>query len=177
MSYRNSRCAVQEANAKRAPARPTISARWRASLARRGVDIEALDDQGRRLRRRRADLGRRHRRHALRPISRPRRAARHLRQARGLRDHPATDARHADLSRRIFLGTRSTTTRELAETRRSARPRLSTPSTPTRFRTNPASRSPTSSARSRTPNAPCAIRRSRTISNASRSAANSARRR
>ena len=41
-------------------------------------------------------LGRRHRRHALRPLSRPRRAARHLRQARGLRRHPATDAGDAD---------------------------------------------------------------------------------
>ena len=52
--------------------------------------------QGRAFRRRRPLLGRRHRRHALRPLSRRRRAARHLRQDRGLRRHPAADAGDAD---------------------------------------------------------------------------------
>ena len=43
---------------------------------------------GRRLNRGPALLGRRHRRHPLCPLSRPRRAARHLRQARRLRRDP-----------------------------------------------------------------------------------------
>ena len=73
------------------------------------------DRQGRGLRRRRPDLGRRHRRHALRPLSRSGRAARHLRQARGLRDDPPAHPRDADLLAPLSRGTRSATTRELAE--------------------------------------------------------------
>ena len=65
-------------------------------LARRGIDIDAIKRKVAALRRRRPLLGRRHRRHALCPLSRRRRAARHLRQDRGLRRHPATDAGDAD---------------------------------------------------------------------------------
>ena len=58
-------------------------------LDRRGIAIDAIRDKVAGFRRRHAVLGRRHRRHALCPLSRRRRAARHLRQARGLRRHPA----------------------------------------------------------------------------------------
>ena len=51
--------------------------------------------EGRGFRGRRAELGRRHGRHALRPLSRDRRAAQHPRQARRLHRHPAADRRHA----------------------------------------------------------------------------------
>ena len=61
-------------------------------LDRRGIAIDAIKRQGRRLPRRRPLLGRRHRRHALCPLPRRRRAARHLRQDRGLRRHPPADA-------------------------------------------------------------------------------------
>ena len=61
-------------------------------LARRGIDIEAVKRQGRRLRGRGAVLGRRHRRHAVRALPGAGRAARHLREARGLRGDPAADA-------------------------------------------------------------------------------------
>jgi L-rhamnose isomerase/sugar isomerase len=60
-------------------------------LDRRGIKIDAIKDKVANLRRRPV-LGRRHRRHALCPLSRHRRAARHLRQDRGLRRHPAADA-------------------------------------------------------------------------------------
>ena len=54
------------------------------------------DTRGHGVRRRDPDLGRRHRRHPLRALSRPRRAAPSVRQARGLRHHPPADAGNAD---------------------------------------------------------------------------------
>ena len=57
-------------------------------LARREHRHRADHQGGGGLRRRGALLGRRHRRHALRPLPRTGRAAQHLRQARRLRGHP-----------------------------------------------------------------------------------------
>ena len=62
--------------------------------------------QGRGLRGRGAVLGRRHRRHALRALPGARRAARHLRQARGLRGDPPADRGDADGCRCTSPGTR-----------------------------------------------------------------------
>ena len=94
-----------------------------SSLARRGIDIDGDQGQGRRLRRRRPVLGRRHRRHALRPLPRPRRAARHLRQARRLRRHPPADRRDARPSRCTSPGT-SADPAALRDKAADARPRL-----------------------------------------------------
>ena len=73
-------------------------------LARRGLDPEALVRGRDGLRRRRAELGRRHGRHALRPLSRSRRAAQRLRQARRLRRDQHVDPPHADRLAAFSLG-------------------------------------------------------------------------
>ena len=136
MSYRIPDALIAEENAKarrRAGrglrrARPALGARRRRHRGDHG--------QGRRLRGRRPDLGRRHGRHALRALSWARRAARHLRQARGLRDDPSTHARYADLLAAFPLGQG----RRLSRTWPNAPRRLasaSTPSTPTRFQDQP----------------------------------------
>jgi L-rhamnose isomerase/sugar isomerase len=62
-----------------------------ARLARRGVDIEALTGRAMAFRRRHAQLGHRHRRHPLRPLSGRGRAERHHGQAGRLRRDPAPD--------------------------------------------------------------------------------------
>ena len=83
---------IAEQNRARLAALDEDYAALARQLARRGLDIEAIDARRDGLRRRRADLGRRHGRHALRALSRPRRAARHLRQARGLRRRSSSSA-------------------------------------------------------------------------------------
>ena len=104
MAYRIPDDLIAKENAKLAPCagrglrRPRPAARARRRRHRRD------NRQGRRLRRRRSDLGRRHGRHALRPLSRPGRAARRLRQARGLRDDPSAHPRDADLLAPLPVG-------------------------------------------------------------------------
>ena len=81
MSYRIPEALIGEENARLAAAQADDYAALGRRLRRAGVDIEAITAQSRRVRGRRADLGGRNRRHALRPLSRTRRTARHLRQA------------------------------------------------------------------------------------------------
>ena len=64
-------------------------------LRRRSVDIEDLTARARRISGGRAVVGRWHGRHAVRALPRPRRAARHLRQAGRLRHHLQSRALHA----------------------------------------------------------------------------------
>ena len=118
-------------------------------LDRRGIDIDAILDEGRRLRRRDPVLGRRHRRHALRALSRPRRAARHLRQDRGLRRHPAADPRHADRLAAYPLGQGRSEPAEAGGL--ALRPRLRRDELQHLLRRQRTRSSPTSSARSATP--------------------------
>ena len=145
-----------------------------AQLARRGIDIEAITAKVAELRRRDAVLGRRHRRHALRALSGPRRAAQHLRQARRLRRHPPADAGHADRLAAHSLG-QGRRREELQGQGRCARPRLRRGELQHLSRTSPARRIPTSSARSATPMRATRAQASNTTSNASRSARRSAR--
>ena len=109
-------------------------------------------------------------------LSRARRAAQHLREARGLRGDPAAGAGDAHASRRTSPGTGPRTTARCAEPRRELGPRLRR----RELQHLPGPAGPdavaTSSARlSHTDPAVARGRRSRTISSASRSGASSAR--
>ncbi len=108
---RSDRRAEPQARSRRSPktTRPRrASSRGAASTSRRYQARHGLRRGG-------ADLGRGHRRHALCPLSRARRAAQHPREARGLRRHPAAVAGHAHGHRRISRGTRSPTTARCAQ--------------------------------------------------------------
>ena len=171
MSYRIPDALIAEHNAKRAAAHEDDYGALQRKLGARAASTSRRSPRKvAAFARRRPDLGRRHRRHALRPLSRPRRAARHLRQAGGLRDDPAAHARDADLLAAFPLG-QGRDYRELRRARRGARPRLrrrqlqhlSGPARPAAL-LQVRLADPRRQRRARR-------RRSRTISNASRSAA------
>ena len=85
----------------------------------------------------RAQLGRRHRRHPLRPLPGRRRAAQHPREARRLRGHPAAGPRHA--ARLAALPVGQAARRGRASPARRSLGSASTPSTPTPSRISRAS--------------------------------------
>ncbi len=146
-----------------------------ARLARRGLDADALADRIASFDGRRALVGARHRRHPLWSLSRPRRAARRVREAGGRGGRPPPHRRHADRLAAHPVG-RARRPGGAARPRRRPRPRLRRRqleylSGPGRRR-----RTRTSSARSPTPTRPSGGRPSSTTCTWSRSARRSARR-
>ena len=142
-------------------------------LARRGIESRRSSSSDG-LRGRGADLGRRHRRHPLCPLSGAGRTAQHPRQARGLRRHPATHPRDAECLARISPGTRSATMPHSAGGGWNGLGFDAVNSNTFQDQTGQ-KHSPTSSARSPNRQGDARRRPSSTISNASRSAGNSVR--
>ena len=92
-------------------------------LARRGIAIDRIKEKAAAFGVAVPVVGRRHRRHALRPLPRTGRAARHLREARGLRRHPPADrARRRRVS--LHIPWDKADDRRRCARRRRTRPRL-----------------------------------------------------
>src|SRR5258708_1022450 len=101
MAYRIPQSLIEEANAAAAPAHDEDYHALGRRLARGGLGIDAVTQ---RVGAFAVAVPTRGVGPAGCPLSRARRAARHLRQIGGLRDNPAVDARDADLLAAFSLG-------------------------------------------------------------------------